>query len=298
MSGAIILAKVQNFVNQLNRGIGARVDYKTINDYAGRCANMFRRTLNPDNVERTFRLRMSNLGRPTCVLQADKYNLPKDPEPYSSRLRNMYGDTIEAQAVAIMRQSGVNIVKEQLSVSLEVAGEMIDGTLDLTIAEPDEKVYDIKTASGYAFRHKFSDVNLEGIWNNDDSFGYIVQLYCYSEAVGVPVGGLIVINKEDGQWLVVEPPVDDAPLRKKALAYAAANVRKLTSDAPFEKSFQPIPEKFKKKLTGNTILPIACVFCSRREHCWPTAQYLPQPSSKGQSPRHFWYVDMKENNNE
>lgn len=291
MSGAVILAKVQNYLTQLNKGNGTKVEFQTINGLAGRVSSVFRRTLNPDNPKREFRLRMSNLGRPGCILQAERFGFNREPAAYSDRMRNAFGDLIEATAIAIMRQAGVDVRGEQTQVSLEVAGKMIDGTLDVTIAEPDERVYDVKSSSSYNFKHKYKDATLETLWKEGDDFGYVTQIYCYSQASGIPVGGLIIVNKEDGQWAIVEPPPDDKGLRQEALKKAAENVVRLISDKPFSKDFSLIEETFRKRKTGKKILCTNCSFCSYKETCWPTAEYKPQEASSGANPRSYYYVD-------
>lgn len=291
MSETIIL-KVQNYLSNLTKGIGERVEYPVLASFASRTTNTFRRTLDPERQDRDFRLRMSNIGRPACILQGEKYKFPRDAIPYNVRMRNAFGDIIESAAVAIMKQAGVNIIKEQEQVQLEIAGKLIDGTLDIIIAEPDAAVYDVKSASSWSFRNKYSGSNLGKLWKDGDDFGYVTQIYLYSEAKKLPAGGLIVINKETGEWGLVQPPVDDEELKKEVLAFATNNVIKLSSDAPFERSFTDQPEYWRRKPTGNRVLGTSCGFCSFRETCWPTAKLLPQPASKGATPRNFWYTKI------
>ena len=235
---------------------------------------------------------MSNLGKPGCVLQAEKMQHEREPDPYSNRFRNLYGDLIEQTAVLIMRQAGVNVLSEQGGVKLSVGGAEIEGTYDVTIGEPDPKVYDVKSASGWVFKNKYQGKTLADIWKEGDFFGYVTQLYSYSQALKVPVGGIIAISKETGEWAIVPPPTSDDDLRELALRRASKNVQRLNSDAPFKKDFEPVDEVYRKKPTGNKILAYECATCPFRKGCWPDAQLLPQVVSHGEHPREFWYTHI------
>lgn len=295
----IIIAKVQNYLAGLHKGVGTKVDFPITGKYSETVGRSLKRQFSPDS-PREFTLRASNLGRPGCILEAEKYHMPRDNEPYSSRFRNLFGDITEASAVVAMKLAGVNVLSEQGGIQLTIAGITVEGTYDLVVAEPEPKVYDIKSASSFAFKHKFLDKNLQNIVDEGDIFGYVVQLYIYSTALGIPVGGLIVINKEDGSWTLVNPPQDDSSLRLWALSFAQNNIRRLSSNKEFSKDFQPFLESFRKKETGNMLLHSNCSFCSYKKTCWPTAVELPQLASKGVSPRKVWYysIDPKYNKKE
>lgn len=286
-----ILLKVQNYLAELSKKRGTDLTYSAAGVFGEAVIRSARRQLSPDK-EKAFTLRMSNLGRPGCVLQAEKYEHKREPEPYSNRFRNLYGDLIEQTAVLIMRQAGVNVVSEQGGVKLGIGGANIEGTYDVKIAEPDEKVYDVKSASGWVFRNKYLNKNLLDIWKDGDTFGYVSQLYGYSQALKVPVGGIIAISKETGEWAIVPPPTSDDELRELALRRAATNVERLNSDAPFRRDFEPVEEFYRKKPTGNRVLPFQCTNCPFRISCWPDAKCLPQVVSGGEHPREFWYTHI------
>lgn len=288
----LILLKVQNYLSNLANGKGNKVAFNTLSSFARANNAALFRQLSPDE-PRGFRLRISNLGRPTCILQAEKLGLPQEPTAYSDRFRNLYGDLVEAAAVLTMKEAGVNIVSEQKQVSVNILGNKIDGTYDLLIAEPNEMVYDVKSASGFTFRNKYKDHNLQNLWEEGDTFGYVTQLYLYSEGLSRPVGGLIVINKENGEWCLVPAPTSDSGLREAALGRATENVRVLTSDAEFKRSFNDQPEFYRKKDTGNRVLHFNCGMCKFRQSCWPNAVELPTVNSKGLSPRKQWYTHIE-----
>ena len=91
----------------------------------------------------------------------------------------------------------------------------MNGTLDIII---DDKVWDIKSASPYAFDHKFGEMGGYKKIKSDDAFGYITQGYLYSESVGKEFGGWIVINKASGEWTVCEAPIVQDEDRKSFTA--------------------------------------------------------------------------------
>lgn len=289
----IILLKVQSYLANLANGKGVKVPFEQLSAFARANNSSLFRQLSPDE-DRGFRLRMSNLGRPSCVLQAEKLKMAKEPSAYSDRFRNLYGDLVEAASVLVMKQAGVNIMSEQGKVYLDIDGHTIDGTYDIEIAEPDAKIYDIKSASGYTFRNKYQGHNLQNLWDEGDNFGYVTQLYLYGEAKQRPVGGLIVVSKEDGQWAIVPPPADDTNLRMGAIKRATENVTILTGDRAFQKCFTDLPELYRRKETGNRILPFNCSMCKFRGACWPEAIEKPMLASKGMNPRKQWYTKIVE----
>jgi hypothetical protein len=147
-----------------------------------------------------FRLRLSGMGKSLLTLQCEKLGLEKDPreEPYLM-LKFMFGDMIESLVITLLEESGIEIQEEQEGVTLELEdGTKIKGTLDIVI---DGRVYDIKTASPYAFE-KFKK-SLETLEAND-SFGYCTQLAAYAKAGGYNPGGWIVVNKSTAEVCICD----------------------------------------------------------------------------------------------
>ena len=101
-----------------------------------------------------------------------------------------------------------------------------------------EKVWDIKSASDYAYKSKFTGYEgYEGI-KKDDPFGYVMQGFLYSEAVGMPFGGWIVVNKSSGEVAVVEVPDWCQEDKEEYLEEAKRRVKLLTDpDVKFSKPF-------------------------------------------------------------
>ena len=167
----------------------------------------------------------------------------------------------------------------------------INGTYDIEIGN---SIYDIKSASPWAFEHKFGD---EGGFNSiveDDSFGYLSQGYLYSESENKKFGGWIVINKSTGEWLVTETPTEDEKYKNIAINLSKENLHALDEGKPFRRCFSDIEETFRKIPTGNRVLGIVCSFCPYKFPCWgkDKLQYLPQQQSKGKSPKWVYYTEV------
>ena len=78
--------------------------------------------------------------------------LQQESQPYNNKMRNTFGDIIEALAILIMKSAGVDIKNEQKKVIYKFNGDKIEGRQDVEI---DGKVWDIKSASPYSFEKKF-----------------------------------------------------------------------------------------------------------------------------------------------
>ena len=60
----------------------------------------------------------------------------------------------------------------------------------------------------------------------------------------------------------------------------------------FERCFEAIPESFRGKPTGNTVLGTECGFCRYRFSCWPTLKEMPSVMSKAKQPKTVSYVSL------
>jgi len=211
---------------------------------------------------------------------------PKDPAGYNNTMKFFMGDLLEAAVFAIMKGAGLNIEETQTKVQYSQDGVTVDGTLDVVI---DGKVYDVKTASKYSFQQKFGDANAFHNMLTDDPFGYLTQGYMYAEARGLPFGGWIVLNKDNGEWLILEPPTVDGKYRKAALSRAHDNIDTLVTGKAFKRCFEPVPETWYRKPTGNTILPITCEWCDYVSKCWE-GQAILADNPKSKSGNKKWYI--------
>ena len=284
-----ILENVQSFLKMATDDSVAVSD-KLIDEFGEMCKDAFRKQFT-NKREKSFRARMSNIGKPLCQLQMEKSNAKPEGQPYNNKMRNTFGDLIEALAVTIIKASGIKVDSTQKSVSYNIDKSKIDGTYDIEIGK---SIYDIKSASPWAFEHKFGD---EGGFNSiveDDSFGYLSQGYLYSESENKRFGGWIVINKSTGEWLVTETPTEDEKYKNIAINLSKENLHALDEGKPFRRCFSDIEETFRKIPTGNKVLGIVCSFCPYKFPCWgkDKLQYLPQQQSKGKSPKWVYYTEV------
>jgi len=211
-------------------------------------------------------------------------------QPYNVKMRNTFGDLIEALALFVMKSAGVNVENEQKKVVYKFGENKIEGRQDVEI---NEKIWDIKSASPYSFEKKFGE---EGGFNEvvkDDTFGYASQGFLYAESQSKDFGGWIVINKSTGEWAVCETPKLVEPHKSDAIKKAEDNVKAIKDGVPFKRQYDAIEETFRGKPTGNKVLGLACSFCPYKLPCWGSKlQLLPQQQSKGKNPKWVWYTEV------
>jgi|TARA_R100001463_G_scaffold68311_1_gene121792 hypothetical protein len=230
-----------------------------------------------------FRLRMSNIGRPSCQLWFEK-NKPETalPKPTTFVMNMMIGDIVEAVFKAVLREANVKFENSD-TVTLDLDKETkISGSYDLVM---NDEVDDIKSASDWSYKYKFD--SYESL-HSGDSFGYVGQLAGYAKALGKKAGGWWVLNKANGLFKYVRAHID----MDKELAKIKKNV-KATESKELVRCFEPEPETFRGKETGNMVLNKNCTFCSYRQACWETLKELPAQMSQAKEPKMVQYVSLK-----
>ena len=246
--------------------------------------NALRKQFGGENPRGDFRLRMSNLGRPTCQLWFDK-NKPEvaSAKPNSFMMNMMLGDIVEAVFKGLLRGAGVKY-EEPEHVTLEVGDTKVSGTYDLVI---DGAVDDVKSASGWSYDNKF--INFETL-QNSDPFGYVAQLIGYAKAAKKKVGGWWVVNKANGKFKYVsasEARVDDTMITiQKTINKVKTN--------KFERCYEDSAETWRGKPTGNRRLGITCGFCDYKHACWENLKELPSVMSKAKIPPTVYYTELTE----
>tara|TARA_R110000851_G_scaffold18340_2_gene57730 strand:- start:265 stop:1113 length:849 start_codon:yes stop_codon:yes gene_type:complete len=234
--------------------------------------------------EEKFRLRMSNIGRPSCQLWFEK-NKPETalPKPTTFVMNMMIGDIVEAVFKAVLRESNVKF-EDTDTVKLELdENHTISGSYDLAI---NDAVDDIKSASDWSYKYKFD--SFESLASGD-SFGYVGQLAGYAKAAGKKAGGWWVLNKANGHFKYVPARIE--------MDYELDRIRESIKKAEAEelvRCFEPEPETFRGKETGNIVLNKNCTFCSYRTTCWENLIELPAQMSKAKEPKMVQYVSLKE----
>ena len=229
-----------------------------------------------------FKIRMSNIGRPTCQLWFDK-NDPEDKTPMPPHfLMNMIiGDIVEAVFKGLLRAAGVDF-KDNAKVTLKLpSGTEVNGEYDM---ELDGAIDDVKSASPWSYNNKFESFETLA---KGDSFGYVSQLVGYAEAAGKDVGGWWVVNKANGEFKYVSAANVD---KQAVLQQIQDTVQYIESGAEFKRCYEPEVETHYRKPTGNLKLGVECGFCSFKHKCWPDLQTLPAVMSTAKAPPMVDYV--------
>ena len=232
--------------------------------------------------KRKYSLRMSSIGRPSCQQWFEK-NLPEKalPKPTTFVMNMMLGDIVEAVFKGLLKEAGADF-KNSEQVKLKLKDKTIKGTYDLIL---DDQVDDIKSASNWSYRYKFEsfDTLKEG-----DGFGYIGQLAGYAKATNTKAGGWWVVNKANGDFkYVTATGIEvDKEVSKMEETIKAVESKEL------ERCFEPEPEYFRSKPTGNMVLNKNCTFCDFRQECWKTLQVLPAQRSSAKEPKMVQYISL------
>jgi len=114
-----IEAKIRAVLDAASNDQGVEFEDEWIEEAGEQFKAALRRQFSPS--ERTFRLRMSNIGRPVCTLQMEKSGAKKQRMPYNHVMRMMIGDTTEAVVRFVLKAAGVEVTSEGDSVVLDVA---------------------------------------------------------------------------------------------------------------------------------------------------------------------------------
>ena len=283
-----ILLKVQQYLDSVSKK-PVKLDKQLVQEFGEACKNALLKQFE-DERSTKFELRMSNVGRPLCQLQMEAKGIKGEGQPYNVRMRNTFGDLIEALATFVMKSAGVNIKNEQKKVTYKFENESIEGRQDVEI---DDKIWDIKSASPYSFDKKFGEAGGFTEVVRDDSFGYASQGFLYSESQNKKFGGWIAINKSTGEWTVCETPSSVEEHKKKAIDTAKENIKAIKSSKPCKRCYDDVAETFRSKPTGNRVLGFVCSYCPYKLPCWGSGlKLLPQQQSKGKNPKWVWYTSV------
>ena len=257
---------------------------ETIDTVAREVAEALKRQFGSGNKRGEFRLRMSNIGRPTCQLWFDK-NKPETalPKPTTFVMNMMLGDIVEAVFKGVLKESNVAF-EDTDKVSLTVGDSNdthVSGSYDLIV---DGAVDDVKSASDWSYRNKFESYDTLA---KGDSFGYVGQLAGYAKAAGKKAGGWWVVNKANGGIKYVPADNLDMEAEMDKIKQTVETVNK----NEFKRCFKPVPEFFRGKPTGNMVLNDSCKFCDYRQECWPNMVEEPSRMSKAKDPKIVAYIE-------
>ena len=141
-----ILLKVQQYLDNVSKN-PVKLDKQLVQEFGEACKSALLKQFEETRRDK-FEVRMSNIGRPLCQLQMEAKGIKGEGQPYNVKMRNTFGDIIEALAIFVMKSSGIKISNEQKKVNYKFNGDSIEGRQDVEI---DGKIWDIKSASPYSF---------------------------------------------------------------------------------------------------------------------------------------------------
>ena len=126
-----ILNRVQLFLTEANKA-SVPISSTIVNEFGEACKDAFKKHFTEER-DTEFKPRMSSIGKPLCQLQMEKSGAKTETPPYNSKMRFLYGDLIEALAIAILKSSGIKIDEFQKKVTHTFGEDKINGTYDAKI---------------------------------------------------------------------------------------------------------------------------------------------------------------------
>lgn len=196
-------------------------------------------------------LRMSNMGTPCRrkLWYSIKHPEYAEPLPPWVRLKFLFGDILEELLLFLARESGHTVTHEQHEVEIDGVRGHIDGLVD-------GELLDAKSASSLSFQ-KFQSHGLQ----QDDAFGYLVQLGGYGSRIGSGRNHFLAIDKQHGHITL-----DSYDKSKEDFSALIKDRREILSrDKPPPRDFTDEP--FQE--SGNRKLKTVCSYCAFRKKCWP-----------------------------
>ena len=275
---------LHQYMTDAVRGDSAMTE-ETIQQVAADVANALRNQFGSGKSRGDFKIRMSNVGRPTCQLWYEK-NKPEValPMPTNFMMNMLLGDIVEAVFKGLLKEAGVKYEDDDNFVELQLGDTTVKGSYDLVM---DGAVDDVKSASDWSYRNKFESFQT---LKDSDPFGYVGQLAGYAKAAGKKAGGWWVVNKANGGIKYV--PAEGLDIDKE-ITILEDTVNTVNTNE-FKRCFDPIPETFRGKASGNKVLNGNCKFCDYRFECYPTLQELPSKVSQAKVKPIVPYIEVKE----
>lgn len=212
-------------------------------------------------------LYMSEIGTPCLKQLWYKVHKPELAEPMQGNtlLKFLYGDLIEETVLCLAKASGHKVEMEQYPVQIKQGGWKINGRIDAVI---DGVLVDVKSCSPFGFK-KFK----EGLNDDNDSFGYRMQLESYQHAgqttptllsltYATPMG-FVAVDKQNGS-------VHYSKHEKRLMV--STRIRSIVEavDSPTNTKYLRYDAVADGK-SGNLKLPTVCSYCAFKQPCWKAA---------------------------
>ena len=122
-----ILDKVKIYLDKVSSNPVA-ISEELVEEFGEACKNALRKQFTEKRKD-SFEPRMSNIGRPLCQLQMEAKGIKGDGQPYNNKMRNTFGDLIEALAIFVLKSAGVKIDSEQKEVKYKFKEDSMSGRL-------------------------------------------------------------------------------------------------------------------------------------------------------------------------
>ena len=278
-------SRLLSFLSKAARG-EAEMSPHTLDRFAQYARDAMEKQFTPR--DKAFTLRMSNIGKPSCQLQMQAKGVQPESPSYDFKMRMIMGDLMEAAMFTLMEAAGINIKSKHTKVSHQVGDTVINGEYDV---ELDDGIWDIKTASPFAFEQKFNTPDGFNRIKDKDSFGYVAQGIGYGMGAGKPFKGWIALNKSTGEIAFTEA-IDNDTEKEEVNEKIQKSIPATHSTEPFKRQFSDAPESFYKKETGNRVLGFECTWCDYKKHCWPNLEFRKQLPSKAKNRKFVWYTQV------
>jgi len=197
--------------------------------------------------QKTNGLRMSGIGKCERSLWYNIKGYEQEPIDGSVYLTFLQGHILEAVLLGLVELAGHTVTGKQGKHTVEG----VNGSQDCEI---DGELVDVKTASDWSFKNKFTETGIK-----DDAFGYIKQLSGYGKTEGREVGYFLAFNKNKSTLKLceqqLETDIDQHIVQLKD---------KMELDTP--------PMRIAKGSTvgkdGRERLNMNCSFCGHKENCY------------------------------
>ena len=124
-----ILLQVQQYLDSVSKK-PVKLDKQLVQEFGEACKNALLKQFEEERKHK-FEPRMSNIGRPLCQLQMEAKGIKGEGQPYNVRMRNTFGDLIEALSIFVMKSAGVKLNNEQKKVEYKFDGGAIEGRQDV-----------------------------------------------------------------------------------------------------------------------------------------------------------------------
>lgn len=217
-------------------------------------------TLKPRSYQRAEKtLRFSEVGTPCKRALWYKFHKPELAEKHDGHtlIKFYYGHILEETALALAEAAGHKVEGRQKPALIQLSdGWQVKGSADAFI---DGTLVDVKSVTK-ASESKFKD----GLNDQNDSFGYRLQLSGYATAFDQNEAGFFTIMKELGH-LGYYPIKVDKGWTLDQMEESASAVKGSLENL---KRLDPVPDG----KSGNEKLCVTCSYCGFKEACYPEAK--------------------------